>query len=1084
MADSILNIVIRTRDESQAAFAEMQKQLKDLQAALKALNNTPVGSAASQGLNQVAASGNNAAQGIKKAGDQAKETADDFDFLGGVAKRVIGIFAGFFTIAYVKNLADGAARTQVLGTVLEQIAQNAGITADEIAKVDRQVQALGITAESSRQSLSQFIQSGLDITKAATLARAAQDLAVIAGRDSSQTFSRLITTIQQGNTVGLRWLGIVIDVETAVQKYAAANNVTAESISKSTRQQIILDAVLEESVKKQGLYKASMNDVGKQLQSLDRYQKEAADSAGKVLLPAYLVLVQEFTLFLRQATLITDSMNATSQAGQTLADVIRPIASSLRQIAIFAKDNAVSIALLAAEIFVVIRAKVLFVAAVALFRGGLSRMLLAVQAVTAAWKAFRVLFAAHPFGVVLIGVALLAEGLRNLWNIFADKTPSDANEKLQQDYQILIGLEEEYLRAKQETQRAESGRSNLTLQEAQAREKAIEEEKKALEESLESQEKALKVSTAQVKTNKEIAAEKAREAAQTKLVQAAYEEVQKAIIDLGVAGKSAREGLDISSGFEKQVADFNTMVEEYKKGINEIGYESQVTQGQLDVVAKRIATSASTTEEMTLALTALGDSGAVSRDKLEPLFQILELKKVSKGLEEAAKALGKFIEKSGEAVSSLKVLESVEDSLRASSAELNKELAKVGADPNQGSGLEALIGKLQVTAQSQKALAEAEIRALKSTSDAVDKRYKNEVAQIEATKAARIDAASKVIGNAAGSNAAVVDAERKAATDSVAVAKTKFDALVQLQNKYLSLAIATANEIKKIDEDLYNSKRTLEEKLFNLSLKGKTEEEKNAAVLVKIQEAATQAEAARLQGNFDLAKSLNDKRIALVDKISVAETATEDEKVALANELKGAYGQQTSILTDQKKVKEDILRTEIDGYTDTLAKIKEITAELAQFAGAQVVKLSVELDTNSLDTVVQQIRNAVSDIEITMKVKTEKFASGGLVMGPGTSKSDSILAALSNREYVMNADAVSRYGVNFMDMINRMALPSIPHFAMGGLVGVPAANDSGSSGPGDTVNLNINIGGQKVSLMGERNQVRKFVGALKNVEGV
>lgn len=48
-----------------------------------------------------------------------------------------------------------------------------------------------------------------------------------------------------------------------------------------------------------------------------------------------------------------------------------------------------------------------------------------------------------------------------------------------------------------------------------------------------------------------------------------------------------------------------------------------------------------------------------------------------------------------------------------------------------------------------------------------------------------------------------------------------------------------------------------------------------------------------------------------------------------------------------------------------------------------------------------------------------QFANGGLVNGPGTSRSDSIPAALSNQEFVMQATAVSRYGVNMMNQINQ-----------------------------------------------------------------
>lgn len=54
----------------------------------------------------------------------------------------------------------------------------------------------------------------------------------------------------------------------------------------------------------------------------------------------------------------------------------------------------------------------------------------------------------------------------------------------------------------------------------------------------------------------------------------------------------------------------------------------------------------------------------------------------------------------------------------------------------------------------------------------------------------------------------------------------------------------------------------------------------------------------------------------------------------------------------------------------------------------------------------------------TGKKISNSWAGGGLIRGPGTSTSDSINAFLSNGEYVVQASAVRKYGVNFLDAIN------------------------------------------------------------------
>ncbi|MCQ9422723.1 hypothetical protein NRB16_04145 [Pseudomonas sp. LJDD11] len=66
------------------------------------------------------------------------------------------------------------------------------------------------------------------------------------------------------------------------------------------------------------------------------------------------------------------------------------------------------------------------------------------------------------------------------------------------------------------------------------------------------------------------------------------------------------------------------------------------------------------------------------------------------------------------------------------------------------------------------------------------------------------------------------------------------------------------------------------------------------------------------------------------------------------------------------------------------------------------------------------------------------YATGGLIAGPGTGTSDSILARLSNGEYVMSADAVRMFGTGLLDQMNDGRLPG---FATGGGINV------GETGP-------------------------------------
>jgi len=82
------------------------------------------------------------------------------------------------------------------------------------------------------------------------------------------------------------------------------------------------------------------------------------------------------------------------------------------------------------------------------------------------------------------------------------------------------------------------------------------------------------------------------------------------------------------------------------------------------------------------------------------------------------------------------------------------------------------------------------------------------------------------------------------------------------------------------------------------------------------------------------------------------------------------------------------------------------------------------------------------------------FAAGGVVRGRGTGTSDSILARLSNGEFVMRAAAVQHWGAG---MLSAMNSAGTPRFADGGLV---------AAGAGGGVPVHLHLGGREFALAG------------------
>lgn len=228
-------------------------------------------------------------EGLNQGVDASDRLGASFDRLLKAIKFVSGGFLALQGVSLVKGLADTAARTETLGVVLDVVGRNAGYTAVELNKASKDVQALGITAAAARQSLTQLIQANIPLSFSQGLARAAQDLAVITGQNSSETFQRLIVNIQQLDTTGLRFMGLVIDREKA---FADAKRASGKEVEESAKKQVFANAVLTEAAKLQGIYEASLNSSGKLLQSLPRYVENFKVQLGDLLLPTYLELIK------------------------------------------------------------------------------------------------------------------------------------------------------------------------------------------------------------------------------------------------------------------------------------------------------------------------------------------------------------------------------------------------------------------------------------------------------------------------------------------------------------------------------------------------------------------------------------------------------------------------------------------------------------------------------------------------------------------------------------------------------------------------------------------------------------------------
>jgi len=229
---------------------------------------------------------------LTKAGKNAETTMDG---LTKAAKYLAAAFATYKVASYVQDAALLAARYQTLGVVMEQIGKTAGVSMQRMYDVEMAMRKGGITAQESRNSIIAMIQAQIALAEASTLARAAQDAAVIGGINSSEAFGRMVAGIQKGDTEILREIGINVDFEASYKRLGLELNKNSDALTQREKTLARTRAVEEVAARNVGVYEAALTTAGKKISSLPRYFEEFKRNLGTPLLPATSTLVDELT---------------------------------------------------------------------------------------------------------------------------------------------------------------------------------------------------------------------------------------------------------------------------------------------------------------------------------------------------------------------------------------------------------------------------------------------------------------------------------------------------------------------------------------------------------------------------------------------------------------------------------------------------------------------------------------------------------------------------------------------------------------------------------------------------------------------
>ncbi len=173
-----------------------------------------------------------------------------------------------------------AARTEAFGVAMRAAGKAAGLSRAEVVGAERSVKKLGISTQHARQSISRLITSEIDLADATKLARLAQNAAVIGNINSSEAFTRLVYAIQSGQPEMLRTMGINATFERSYARLAKEIGKTANELTEMEKLQVRTNIVLEQAPRFAGIYEASLESVGKRLNSLKRHIEEYKNAIG------------------------------------------------------------------------------------------------------------------------------------------------------------------------------------------------------------------------------------------------------------------------------------------------------------------------------------------------------------------------------------------------------------------------------------------------------------------------------------------------------------------------------------------------------------------------------------------------------------------------------------------------------------------------------------------------------------------------------------------------------------------------------------------------------------------------------------
>lgn len=224
-------------------------------------------------------------------------------FAGQIKKALsfVGISVGLYELVsaikhFVSEAVMTGARTEVLQVAMYQVGENANISREALDYYTEEIKRAGITTQESMSAITTAINAGIDITKLKDLATRARDIAVLTGRNTSETLGAIMRGLVTRQMEIIRNLQVPVrNYEDVLKDLAKTLGKKREEIDRVTVTMALLDEVMRASAKSAGAAAKADEVVGKQLGSMARHAEEARNALWKLFQPVMFTAVRELT---------------------------------------------------------------------------------------------------------------------------------------------------------------------------------------------------------------------------------------------------------------------------------------------------------------------------------------------------------------------------------------------------------------------------------------------------------------------------------------------------------------------------------------------------------------------------------------------------------------------------------------------------------------------------------------------------------------------------------------------------------------------------------------------------------------------